>query len=64
MNWGDRTNLAYLKSSHDVTLGIRNGLSLFKGDQFGNILQVVLDEGLILEHDLLSGKRRSFGPTL
>jgi hypothetical protein len=33
----------YLKASHDVTLGVGEGLALLHRDQLGNLAQVLLD---------------------
>ena len=62
--WKNRKSLNYLETSHDIAFGIGQGLSLLESDQLRDVLQVVLDQGLVLEHHLLASKRRRFGPGL
>ena len=60
----NRKSLNDLETSHDIAFGIGQGLSLLERDQLRDVLQVVLDQGLVLEHHLLASKRRRFGPGL
>ena len=53
-----------LEASEDVSFGVRKRLSLFKRHVFGDVLKVVFNQVLELEHDLLSEKRSGFGPRL
>jgi len=56
--------LHHLQAPHHIALGVRQRLALLVGDVLGDVLEVLFDQVLELEHDLLPGHRRGLRPGL
>ena len=53
-----------LKTSVDISFRIGESFSLLASDELGDLSLVLLDELLVLEHDLLTAEDGSFAPAL